>query len=131
MRSISYGSVDKHATIRSRQLHVITLEYLSFFSFCSVFTCLPYFEGAHIWDQNLFKVAIQTLEKKCKNFWSCWFQTWHSISVVLSILVLRLHELIQCSCFVTYLENVFFVFFTKVPKYYGIKIYFLEISFWR
>ena len=44
-----------------------TLSHLNicpFFSFYLVFTCLPYFEGAHIWDQNLFKVSNTNTRKK-------------------------------------------------------------------
>ena len=109
---------------------------------------VPYFEGADFKSDICFRRFRAQIPRfgyfgqksinfliitnfDCSLFWRCWFQIWHSIPVVFSILVLRLHELIQCSRFVTYLENVFFVSFTKVPKYYGIKIYFLEIAFWR
>ena len=39
-------------------------------------------------------------------FQSCWFKIWHLLSVVLSTLLPRIHEPIQCLCFPTYLEKV-------------------------
>ena len=34
---------------------------------------------------------------------------------------------IQCLRFATYLENIFFVFFAKVSKYYDLNCYFLKV----
>ena len=48
----------------------------------------------------------------CALFRRCWFQTWHSLSVVLSSLVPRLYKPIQCLRFSTYLKK-FFCFFAK------------------
>ena len=38
----------------------------------------------------------------CTLFRKCWFQIWHSFSVLLSSLISKLHEPIQCLHFTTY-----------------------------
>ena len=107
---------------------------------------VPYFEGADFKSDICFRKFRAQIPRlghfgqksinfliitnfACSLFWRWWFQIWHSIYVVLSILVLRLHEPIQCSRFVTYLENIFSFFSQKSQNIMALKFIFWKLLF--